>query len=462
MKKKKKVVKAVQALVDADRGLVHARAYSDEEVYREEMERVFGHTWLFVGHESSIPSAGDYITNYMGEDAVIVLRDSSCNVRVFLNKCLHRGNEVCLFDRGRANTFTCSFHGWQYDTQGKLVGVPFFDTAYLGRLNRDELKLVEPPRVEVYGGMIFASWDMAIASLRDYLGAFTWYLDRLLVHEHLGGMQVVGGRQRFFMPTNWKLLADNFAGDDYHVPTTHASYFKIMTGRSESFSSVRSVLHDALQVSVGYSSGVPHGLGVLRLGPETSLYESDLATADRLGAEAVDWVKERYRRIQEHYGNDPVQVQVFSNGNIFPNLSMISSGAAFLGRGLIQWHPRGPLKTEGWEWCVVEKDAPKIVKETAIRALTTRQSAAGMIQSDDTENFERATDNLASHVAKKQPFHYAMAMGFDQDHPALQEFRDKGWPIDHLPGLVGPFNWEVNQRQFYRYWAELMAAKESD
>ncbi len=55
-----------------------------------------------------------------------------------------------------------------------------------------------------------------------------------------------------------------------------------------------------------------------------------------------------------------------------------------------------------------------------------------------------------------------MAMGFDQDHPALQEFRDKGWPIDHLPGLVGPFNWEVNQRQFYRYWAELMAAKESE
>ncbi len=385
MKKKMEVVKAVQALVDADRGLVHARAYSDEEVYREEMERVFGHTWLFVGHESSIPSAGDYITNYMGEDAVIVLRDSSCNVRVFLNKCLHRGNEVCLFDRGRANTFTCSFHGWQYDTQGKLVGVPFFDTAYLGRLNRDELKLVEPPRVEVYGGMIFASWDMAIASLRDYLGAFTWYLDRLLVHEHLGGMQVVGGRQRFFMPTNWKLLADNFAGDDYHVPTTHASYFKIMTGRSESFSSVRSVLHDALQVSVGYSSGVPHGLGVLRLGPETSLYESDLATAERLGAEAVDWVKERYRRIQEHYGNDPVQVQVFSNGNIFPNLSMISSGAAFLGRGLIQWHPRGPLKTEGWEWCVVEKDSRKIVNETAIRALSTRQSAAGLIHSDDTE-----------------------------------------------------------------------------
>lgn len=448
-----------QALVDVERGLVSAGAYSDEDVYREELERVFGHTWLFVGHESSIPRVGDYITNTMGEDSIIVLRDPGGNVRVFLNKCLHRGNQVCLFDRGQTKSFTCSFHGWQYDTQGKLVGVPFFDTAYQGRLNRDELKLVEPPRIEVYGGMIFASWDANIVSLSDYLGAFTWYLDRLLVHEHLGGMQVVGGRQRFFMPANWKLLSDNFAGDDYHVPTTHASYFKIMAGRAESFSSIRSVLDEALQVCVGYGSGVPHGLGVLRLGPEASLYESDLATAERLGAEAVDWVKERYRRIQERYGNDPVQVQVFSNANIFPNLSIISSGAAFLARGLIQWHPRGTLLSEGWEWCVVERDAPKIVKETAIKALMTRQSAAGMIQSDDTENFERSSDNLAAHVARKQPFHYAMAIGFDRDHPALQAFRDKGWAIEHLPGLVGPFNWEVNQRQFYRYWSELMAAK---
>jgi hypothetical protein len=272
-------------------------------------------------------------------------------------------------------------------------------------------------------------------------------------------MQVVGGRQRFLMPTNWKLLSDNFAGDDYHVPTTHASYFKIMAGRSESFSSVRSVLDDALQVCAGYGSGVPHGLGVLRMGAEASLYESDLKTAERLGPEAVDWVKERYRRIQERYGDEPAQVQVFSNANIFPNLSLISSGAAFLGRGLIQWHPRGPLLSEGWEWCVVEKDAPKIVKEQAIKALMTRQSAAGMIQSDDTENFERTTDNLSSHVTRKQPFHYAMATGLDHGHPALQQFRDKGWAIDDLPGLVGPFNWEVNQRQFYRYWAELMAAK---
>ena len=47
MEEKRKIGKAAQALVDVDRGLVYAGAYSDEEVYREELERVFGHTWLF-------------------------------------------------------------------------------------------------------------------------------------------------------------------------------------------------------------------------------------------------------------------------------------------------------------------------------------------------------------------------------------------------------------------------------
>ncbi|HLY65982.1 MAG TPA: Rieske 2Fe-2S domain-containing protein, partial [Chloroflexota bacterium] len=185
---------AAEGLADLDRGRVSAGAFSDEQVYRDEQDRVFEHTWLFVGHESSIPEPGDYITNYMGEDSVIVLRGADRQPRVFLNKCLHRGNQVCLFDRGQAKTFTCSFHGWQFDIQGKLVGVPFFDTAYQGQLERDELRLVEP-RVETYGGMVFACWDADIMPLRDYLGEFTWYLDRLLIHDCLGGMQVVGGRQ---------------------------------------------------------------------------------------------------------------------------------------------------------------------------------------------------------------------------------------------------------------------------
>ena len=32
-------------------------------------------------------------------------------------------------------------------------------------------------------------------------------------------------------------------------------------------------------------------------------------------------------------------------------------------RGIYLWIPRGPLATEVWQWCLVERDAPRAIKE---------------------------------------------------------------------------------------------------
>ena len=94
-------------VIDLDRGLVSRRAYSDQEIYRVELERVFRGCWLFLGHESVIPKPGDYLTNYMGEDNVIVWRDQRGKIHAFLNTCLHRGNTVCLYNLGQIGRASC-------------------------------------------------------------------------------------------------------------------------------------------------------------------------------------------------------------------------------------------------------------------------------------------------------------------------------------------------------------------
>src|SRR5262249_1790633 len=118
---------------------------------------------------------GDYITSFMGEDAVVVCRDTAGRLRVFLNKCRHRGNRICLVDRGSASAFTCSFHGWSYNLSGQLVGVPFYEEAYHGELDREQWHLHEAPRVQAYAGLIFACWDPGAMSLESYLGDVGWY-----------------------------------------------------------------------------------------------------------------------------------------------------------------------------------------------------------------------------------------------------------------------------------------------
>jgi phenylpropionate dioxygenase-like ring-hydroxylating dioxygenase large terminal subunit len=444
----------VEQAVNLDTGLVDSHIFADDDIYQKELSRVFGKTWQFVGHTSSIPNTGDYVSSYLGDDSVIVNRDVNGKIRVLLNKCRHRGNKVCLFDRGNARAFTCTYHGWAYNSEGKLSGVPFLEEFYLNELKKEDWGLVEVPRVEIFGGLIFACWDPDAVSLEAYLGDMAWYLDHFMTVEYLGGLEVVPGIQRYMMPGNWKLCADNFAGDHYHFSATHASYLKVFREYAQSGEKAKGLRGRRegpnYEVTIGYKTMPPHAIGQIRMG--TEVYEDDLRRAAELGPEAVDWVRYRFEKLQDklknHQGAKPY---CFTRGHSFPNFSQIGLGSALEGRGLILWIPRGPHHTEAWEWCAVEKEAPRIVKENAISDLLHGQSAAGLIAPDDHENFERMLDNMQGHMMKRWPFNYQMSLGRDESYPGREN-----WEIDGLPGLIGYHSSEVNQRQFYRYWQHLM------
>ena len=61
-------------------------AYTDEAVYRAELERFFyrGH-WCYVGLEAEIPKPGDFKRTQVGERCVIVVRDNAGAVHVVEN-----------------------------------------------------------------------------------------------------------------------------------------------------------------------------------------------------------------------------------------------------------------------------------------------------------------------------------------------------------------------------------------
>src|SRR5215475_6040347 len=157
-------------LVDWNAGLVDRKIFSDEEIYQLELERIFARTWNFMCHESQIPNAGDFFLNYIGEDRVIVVRDKEGGIQVLLNTCRHRGNAVCRAEEGHATSFMCTYHGWTYDLQGKLVGVPGFKDYYHEDLNREEWGLVHAAQVDSYKGFVFATLDPEAPSLDEFLG----------------------------------------------------------------------------------------------------------------------------------------------------------------------------------------------------------------------------------------------------------------------------------------------------
>src|SRR5262249_991731 len=131
------------AMIDVDRGIVSREIFVSEEIYRQELDRVFARSWLFLGHESQIPRPGDYFVSSRGEESVILCRDRDRRVRVFLNSCRHRGMKVCRYDEGNTVEFMCPYHGWSYGTDGALVGVPFARDAYGAQLDRSRWGLIE-------------------------------------------------------------------------------------------------------------------------------------------------------------------------------------------------------------------------------------------------------------------------------------------------------------------------------
>ncbi|MBV9326722.1 MAG: Rieske 2Fe-2S domain-containing protein [Chloroflexi bacterium] len=433
-------------LVDPDTGVVSRKIFADPDIYEREQDCIFRHCWLFVGHESMLPSTGDFISNYMGEDPVIVWRGRSGLPQVFLNTCPHRGNKLCLFDRGNAPALTCSYHGWTFNTEGKLTGVPFERLAYDDALDH-EANGLKTAKVATYSGLIFASWDPSVPSLDAYLGELRWWLDVFIGHQDFGGMQCIPSAQKYRMPGNWKLTADNFIGDFYHVPITHASFLRLFGRMSDE------AYRGSPTGSFNFALEPAHGVGAVAT--DDRQLQRDLGIAQFLGPEAVEWVKERAARLKARVPG-PAKPDGFVAGATFPNMTFQGSGA-FEGELLALAHPRGPNYHEVWQWLLFERDAPTIVRQYAAAWTARRQSAAGLVGSDDGENFERIAENTRTPMTSELTFHYGMALRRDNEGlDAGGKTRDD-WQIQGLPGTPSRAHFsEVNQRGFYRYWARQM------
>jgi ethylbenzene dioxygenase alpha subunit len=418
----------LRSMVDLEKGLIDRRIFWDRDIYELELERIFARCWLFVAHESQVAQPGDFLTAYMGEDAVIVARARNGGLGVFLNSCPHRGNRVCFAEAGNARRFTCNYHGWSFGTDGKLLGMPAEELYAKTCPGFDKEKIgLHQARVASYKGLIFATFDEAAPSLEDYLGDFRWYLDILLDNDE-GGTEFLDGNIKSRIECNWKLPAENFAGDSYHAAWTHHSGAVAIFGQG-----VGKIKQDDSYHATVNGHGWQFAFDMV--GNAMTLGEQDI----------VDYLKARAAAVEERLGKLRARmVGSISSGTVFPNLSFLPGHSTFR-----TWVPKGPHTVELNTWVLVNKAMPDDLKEKYRKGIMRTFSPSGILEMDDGENWEHATLSNAGVVTRRQKLHYGLGLDSATQH-------------DELKGELHlrKYN-DANQRAFYARWLALLTADEA-
>ncbi len=399
--------------------LVDRRAYVEPEIAELEQRRIFEKCWLYVGHESEVPSPGAYVTRNVGGWPVILARGEDGEVRAFANTCTHRGAFVCREPSGTAKAFRCPYHAWTFSNRGDLIGVPGQD-AYGESFDRANYAL-KRHRMESYRGFVFVTFDeQGASSLSDYLGDAKEYID-LIADQSEVGMEVVRGTQLHGAKANWKLLIENSL-DLYHFRALHKRYVDYMASMGA----------NAPRERGGFARDLGNGHAANELTPAAA---RPLAYWTPMFDEAVKpEIEATKRRIVARFGEERAHRMAEKNRAllIFPNLMIIDAIAITIRK----IDPVGPGALAVTSWAMAPKDEKPELRALRLSHYLTFLGPGGFATPDDIEIIESCQLGYAN----RSVTHSNLARGMNREVPQT---------TDELPARV-----------FWQRWRELMVDPE--
>ncbi|MHC8380536.1 aromatic ring-hydroxylating dioxygenase subunit alpha [Pseudomonas sp. LB3P14] len=449
----------IDTLVDLQRREVSMRTLHDREIYELELQNIFAKTWLLLGHDTEIVNPGDYVVRHMGEDGVIVARDRNGEIHVSLNVCPHRGMRVALGECGNAMAHRCIYHGWAFRPNGDFIGSPVEREQMHGEICAKAELGLRQARVAVYGGLIFATWNIEGPSFDEFLGDMKWYLDTLFCRTDKG-LEVLGPPQRYVIPANWKTASEQAAADGFHTLTAHRSLLEmgVLGGDGDS-------IYDKAPAMYGFDIGSPHGHALRCLSAEQTFSLAmgmditgipieerlDILPPPGIDATLLPQVKRNMSPEQLNLmAESPAQV-----GGLFPNILIgfiyapQPDGTMSSALSLHAYVPRGPDHFEFINWMFAEKDTPEEQKQLMLANAVFLLGTSGTIEQDDAEMWPLQTKSARGAIARQGTLKYQAIC--HQEKPA-------DWPGGAYvyPG----FTKDDTQWNWWKYWHQLMTKQD--
>jgi carnitine monooxygenase subunit len=188
--------------------------YTDNARFEQERRILFRQRPVLAALSGDLPEPGDtFLFDEVGP-AILLVRNKAGKVNAFLNMCMHRAAKL-VTEPKRKNRMSCRFHGWTFDLDGKLVGIPGAE-GFKG-IEKEERGLIPVPVAE-WHGLIFvrAVPNGEPIDVEAHLGKG---FARELAHLELDQAQPMKST-RFGVNSNWKYALDTY-GEGYHFATLH-------------------------------------------------------------------------------------------------------------------------------------------------------------------------------------------------------------------------------------------------
>jgi phenylpropionate dioxygenase-like ring-hydroxylating dioxygenase large terminal subunit len=412
------VVAAIAELVSEER--VHRRLYTDPAIFDRELRTVFGGSWAYVGHESEVREAGDYVRRTLGRRPLLLTRAEDGELRVIFNRCAHRGTLLVTEDSGCATVLTCPYHGWRFGIDGDLKNVPVpasYADVHSGRFDLGRAL------VATYRGFVFATLAAEPPTLEEWLGPARHWLDEYIDRYPGGRIQVHRTPLRYEFGANWKVSWDN-AADGIHATFAHRSYNLLgKTAEVDTVLARNPVSAPILSRSFGYGHSVvdqrpsiPDGpWSTMRPMPTSAQLVESLTARGAAGPETLD-----------------LATGSMVNLNLFPNL-------IFVGNQLIVVEP---LAVDRTRLAVFLLSAPGAPEEVDLLRLRVDEDFVSFGTPDDFEMFERIQEGLA--LPEAEWIDTSRGAALDTDDPEI------------VGAVTGDLATEAPIRGYLKEWTRLM------
>jgi phenylpropionate dioxygenase-like ring-hydroxylating dioxygenase large terminal subunit len=191
--------------------------YISPDIFERDMDSLITQRWLMVDHASRIPNKGDYFLFDIGNESIIIIRESDDKVNAFFNVCRHRGSKVCLEHEGNKGLLTCPYHAWTYELDGQLRPPRLMPDGF----DRSKFGL-HKCHVKVFHGFIFVC--LSKDTPPDFDEEYSEFGEMLNFHGFEDAKIAV--KRDYPNACNWKLVVENFI-ECYHCAPSHAAYCSV-------------------------------------------------------------------------------------------------------------------------------------------------------------------------------------------------------------------------------------------